>query len=210
MRVLLLSFAVYAASLAPAVSANANSSGSGFIQRIYGSANPPYGFLRFCSAFPEDCAKSELREHRVNATPARLAELDQVNRAVNKAIEPITDLMQYGVEEWWTIPASGKGDCEEYVLVKRRALIGLDWPTSALLITVVLDENKQGHAILTARTDSGDLILDNKHDEIKAWYATPYTFIMRQSYLNPMVWVSLDPNHANSPPAIAGVKAKKS
>jgi hypothetical protein len=30
------------------------------------------------------------------------------------------------------------------------------WPESKLLITVVRDENNEGHAVLTVRTDEGD------------------------------------------------------
>ena len=36
------------------------------------------------------------------------------------------------------------------------------WPESKLLITVVRDENNEGHAVLTVRTDEGDFILDNR------------------------------------------------
>jgi predicted transglutaminase-like cysteine proteinase len=46
--------------------------------------------------------------------------------------------------------------------------------------------------VLTARTQQGDFILDNKTDEIKLWNEVPYQFVMRQSYLNPRVWVALD------------------
>ncbi|MGI9406916.1 MAG: transglutaminase-like cysteine peptidase, partial [Hyphomicrobiaceae bacterium] len=82
---------------------------------------------------------------------------------------------------------------EDYVLLKRRMLMQRGWPASALLITVVRDEFGDGHAILTARTTSGDFILDNRLDEVVAWHALPYDFIKRQSAVNPMYWVSLTP-----------------
>ena len=208
MRFVLLFLAVISSATASVVPAYAAGPGPSAFQRIYGSANPPYGFVRFCSSFPQDCAAVDVADKRVEATPVRFAELDAVNRSVNKAIEPVTDLEQYGVEELWTLPTTGKGDCEEYVLVKRRLLMQMDWPTSSLLITVVLDENKQGHAVLTARTSGGDLVLDNKHDQIKIWSATPYTFLVRQSFMNPMAWVSLDAKDTGSPAAIAGVRTR--
>jgi predicted transglutaminase-like cysteine proteinase len=62
-----------------------------------------------------------------------------------------------------------------------------------LLITVVRDENNEGHAILTVRTDKGDLVLDNKRREVMPWSETPYTFVKRQSERNPLVWISLLP-----------------
>jgi len=77
------------------------------------------------------------------------------------------------------------------VLLKRRMLIERGWPESTLLITVVRDENNEGHAVLTARTDIGDLVLDNKRQQILRWSDTPYTFIKQQSDRNPLVWTSL-------------------
>jgi hypothetical protein len=92
-----------------------------------------------------------------------------------------------------------RGDCEDYALLKRQVLMQRGWPASALLITVVRDEKNDGHAILTARTAKGDFILDNKFDEVRPWYGVPYTYVMRQSYINPKVWVSLDIRDSRTP-----------
>ena len=142
--------------------------------RVFGLTQPPYGFVNFCERMPRECAQGPQEEQRFFATPARLAELDAVNRAVNHEIEPVTDMELYGVTDYWTIPTT-KGDCEDYVLLKRKRLMELGWPASALLITVVRDEKGEGHAVLTARTAQGDFILDNKTDEIKAWHRTRTT-----------------------------------
>ena len=106
---------------------------------------------------------------------------------------------------FWPIPLT-KGDCEDYVILKRKRLMALGWPASALLITVVRDERGDGHAVLTVRTIQGDFILDNKTDEIKVWHRTRYDYIMRQSYLNPKLWMSLDPRDAQPSPPIAAVR----
>jgi predicted transglutaminase-like cysteine proteinase len=172
--------------------------------RVFGLAQPPYGFVSFCERVPQACAQGPQEEQRFFATPARLAELDAVNRAVNHEIEPVTDIEQYGVTDYWTIPTA-RGDCEDYVLLKRKRLMELGWPASALLITVVRDERGEGHAVLTARTVQGDFILDNKTDEIKVWHRTRYDFVMRQSYLNPRLWMSLDPKEPDALPS-AGVR----
>ena len=174
--------------------------------RVYGLAQPPYGFVNFCRRWPRECLQGPQEESRFNATPERLAELDAINRMVNREIEPVTDVELYGEADHWTIPTR-KGDCEDYVLLKRRRLIQLGWPASALLITVVRDERGDGHAVLTARTQQGDYILDNKTDEIKLWHQVQYQFIMRQSYLNPTVWMSLDPKERNQSMPLAGVKS---
>lgn len=174
--------------------------------RIYGNAQPPYGFVRFCDGHPDECASVSSNDARYQATPERLSELDEINRAVNKLIEPATDSEIYGVNELWTLP-SQKGDCEDFALLKRRLLMERGWPASSLLMTVVRDEKNEGHAILTARTTQGDFVLDNKNEEVRLWNQTPYHYVMRQSYINPRVWVSLDPSDAATPSAIAGVQA---
>lgn len=173
--------------------------------RVYGLTQPPYGFVRFCDASPKSCNPDRPEESRVSATPERLSDLDEVNRIVNRAIKPLTDMEIYGVTEHWTIPTD-RGDCEDYALLKRQILMSRGWPASALLMTVVRDERGEGHAVLTARTAQGDFILDNKVEAVKLWNRTSYSFVMRQSYLNPKVWVSLDPSDATSPAALAGVE----
>jgi predicted transglutaminase-like cysteine proteinase len=174
--------------------------------RIYGSAQAPYGFVRFCETNPKECVATVADDSRFEATPERLSQLDELNRMVNHEIEPATDKEIYGVAEYWTLPTT-RGDCEDYALLKRHILIARGWPSSALLMTVVRDEKNEGHAVLTARTTQGDFILDNKIDVVRLWNQTPYHFVMRQSYLNPKVWVSLDPNDASTPAAIAGVQS---
>lgn len=172
--------------------------------RIYGLSQAPYGFVRFCEANSSSCNQDGREEARLDATPERLSELDAINRSVNRAIKPLTDMEIYGVTEYWTLPVSA-GDCEDYALLKRKLLMDRGWPASALLLTVVRDERGEGHAVLTARTAQGDFVLDNKVDGVKIWYKTPYQFIMRQSYLNPKVWVALESGNATRPASLAGV-----
>jgi predicted transglutaminase-like cysteine proteinase len=158
----------------------------------FGNSLPPIGYVTFCQDHQNDCRPSGPYADRVQLTAAKRRLLEQVNSYVNKTVSPVTDLDLYGKVEYWTYP-KGKGDCEDYVLLKRRMLIERGWPESTLLITVVRDENNEGHAVLTARTDIGDLVLDNKRAEIVRWSDTPYTFIKQQSERNPLVWTSLMP-----------------
>ncbi len=173
--------------------------------RVYGPTLPPFGFVSFCERHRSECAQGPLEEARFEMTPERLGELDHVNRSVNRLIEPTTDQDIYGVPEYWAIPVN-RGDCEDYALLKRQVLMMRGWPASALLMTVVRDEKGEGHAILTARTAKGDFILDNKVDDLKPWHATGYTYIMRQSYIDPRVWVSLDSRDRRSPDLLSGVR----
>src|ERR1700730_2289573 len=172
--------------------------------RVVRVTQPPYGFVQFCERVPEECRQGPQEEQRFSATPERLSELDALNRTVNREIAPATDMEIYGVAEYWTIPTT-RGDCEDYALLKRKRLMERGWPASALLMTVVRDDKGEGHALLTARTVQGDFVLDNKIDEVKIWHRTPYEYIMRQSYLNPQLWMSLDPKQANTSLPLAGV-----
>ena len=116
----------------------------------------------------------------------------QVNAYVNRRITPSTDSELYGEAEYWAYPASA-GDCEDYVLMKKRYLERLGFPRSALLITVVLDEHNDGHALLTLRTDEGDFVLDNRRNDIRRWSDLDYVYLKRQSDGDPREWVSLMP-----------------
>src|ERR1700729_2420360 len=54
------------------------------------------------------------------------ARLGEINRAINLAIRPMSDLAQYGQIDVWSSPldtfASGAGDCEDYAIAKFVAL----------------------------------------------------------------------------------------
>lgn len=173
--------------------------------RVFGSSQPPFGFVNYCDLNKDACV-SQGPARRFNASAERLSDLDEVNRRVNTSILPATDQEIYGLSEYWTIPQK-RGDCEDYALLKQKILMGRGWPSSALLLTVVRDEKGEGHAVLTARTYQGDFILDNKTNEIRLWNRSPYFFVMRQSYLDPKVWVSLDPLNDEMYSSLAGFKS---
>lgn len=166
------------------------------------AASAPMGFVRFCAGQPGECDAVGSTVAMVRLDAAHSAELERVNRMVNDAIKPETDLEHYGETERWAYPDDGRGDCEDYVLEKRRRLVNLGWPSSVLLITVVRDHEGDGHAVLTVITDKGDLILDNQEPEILSWRDTGYRFVKRQSQAAPTAWVSL--GETAVPPAVAG------
>ena len=155
-----------------------------------GRAKPPIGHITFCERNPDGCVRHG-DQISVILDKENWQQLVEVNHAVNRAVAPVTDLDYYKTEEFWTLP-SNFGDCEDYVLLKQRTLIEQGWPTGALLITVVFDENNEGHAILIVRTDRGEFVLDNKVPTIKVWYDTPYRYVKRQSEYDPRQWVSIN------------------
>ena len=159
----------------------------------FGDTLPPIGYVNFCREHESECRPARRVADRIQLSAAKFDAIKEVNDAVNTAVAPITDFELYGTAEMWAYPSANKGDCEDYVLLKRRLLAARGFPESTLLITVVRDENNEGHAVLTVRTDRGDLVLDNKRREIMRWAETPYTFVKRQSERNPLVWISLLP-----------------
>jgi predicted transglutaminase-like cysteine proteinase len=159
-----------------------------------GQTLPPVGFVRFCAVNPKECQPYSVIERMVPAqlqmSPERWHLLYQVNAYVNSRVKPVTDLELYGVPEHWTYPTTA-GDCEDFLLLKKRKLEKLGFPGRALRITVVLQEKGEGHAVLTVTTNEGDFVLDNRRNDILLWNDTNYTFLKRQSADDPKQWVSL-------------------
>lgn len=154
---------------------------------------PPIGWTQFCLENPTDCASAPSIPRDIVLTPQAWKHLHAVNDWVNQNVKPVTDLEHWGVVEKWSYPTDGYGDCEEYVLLKRKMLIDNGWPREALLITVVRDKNDEGHAVLTVKTDRGEFILDNENEEIVPWMETGYRFVKRQTQSDQNVWVAVGP-----------------
>jgi predicted transglutaminase-like cysteine proteinase len=151
----------------------------------------PIGWTEFCAENKRECETRPMEARDVVLTSSAWRDLVRINRWVNSNIKPLTDMEHWGVVERWSYPEDGYGDCEDYVLLKRRMLIQAGWPRQALLITVVRDSRGDGHAVLTVKTDKGELILDNQNEEILLWSDTAYRFVKRQSQTDPNVWVAL-------------------
>ncbi len=154
-------------------------------------AKAPIGWVEFCVEYKPECNTKPSTPRDVVMTPKAWADLVKVNSWVNDTIKPMTDMDHWGVVERWNYPDDGYGDCEDYVLLKRRMLIKAGWPREALLITVVRDKKDEGHAVLTVKTNRGEFILDNQEAEILPWTKTGYHFVKRQSQSDPNVWVNL-------------------
>ena len=102
---------------------------------------------------------------------------ETIHSKVNLNTEYRTDLKQYGVPEFWAM--AGKfGDCEDYALAKRSALLHAGWPKDKLGLCVCY-VNGEGHCCLWVGTDKGSFILDNN-----------YAFPMKPSEL-PYKWESM-------------------
>jgi predicted transglutaminase-like cysteine proteinase len=155
------------------------------------AARAPAGWSQFCAEYAPECDTTELAARDVALTSQAWNELVRLNRWVNETITPLTDVEHWGVSERWNYPDDGYGDCEDYVLLKRKTLMQAGWPRQALLVTVVRDKQGDGHAVLTVKTDKGEFILDNQTEEVLLWSETEYRFVKRQSQTDPNVWIAL-------------------
>ncbi|MGA1803651.1 transglutaminase-like cysteine peptidase [Rhizobium sp. HT1-10] len=174
---------------------------SGFAQAtpatmgITGNAAPPIGHYEFCRDNPKECAYAGGDAGPALLTEDRWKTILKINYTVNTTIKPMTDMELYGVEEKWAIP-TWAGDCEDYALLKRKELIAAGFSPSDTLMTVVLQPNGEGHAVLTVRTDHGDFVLDNMRNKVMLWSDTEYTYLKRVSADNPSRWVKIQDGRA--------------
>ena len=95
------------------------------------------------------------------------ARLGEINRAVNLAIRPMSDLAQYGAIDVWSSPlvtfAHGAGDCEDYAIAKFVALRLAGILPDDLRIVIMRDTiHGEDHAVAMARLDGHWLTLDNR------------------------------------------------
>jgi predicted transglutaminase-like cysteine proteinase len=151
----------------------------------------PIGWVDFCRRYAPECDTRPSVARDVVLSAKAWTDLVRINKWANDHITPVTDMEHWGVVERWDYPDDGRGDCEDYVLLKRRMLMDAGWPREALLVTVVREQNGNGHAVLTVKTDKGEFVLDNQNEHILIWSETSYRFVKRQSQTDPNAWVAL-------------------
>lgn len=155
-------------------------------------AKPPSGFLAFCDRNPGECRTPRGQPDKIAFTPELWATLEKVNIAVNNAVRPLDDSEHYGITEFWTVPVDGEGDCEDYVLAKRKMLTLLGLAAPALRITVAFNKRMERHAVLTVVTDRGDYVLDNLQDQILPPDQVGYVWVERQDSASRTGWAALN------------------
>jgi predicted transglutaminase-like cysteine proteinase len=149
------------------------------------------GFLEAKQDASSTAAISEA-PRKIELTSDNWEMLVRTNSRVNRQIKPISDLKHFGRVNVWVYPTDGKGDCKAYALVKQKELIAAGFPREALLITIVWTKENQGHAVLMARTNKGDYILDNLSPKVSLWTQTTHDYVKRQSVSHPNQWVYID------------------
>ena len=146
----------------------------------------PYGHVEYCSKNASDCRSSGNSQA---LPPARLSVLQAVNHVINKAIKPVSDQKQFGKREYWTANTKA-GDCEDYALAKRRALLKRGFKPSHLLLTMARSRG-EAHTVLVVRTRDGDFVLDNLKTAVLPVNKTSLGYVKMQSGDNARKWRSI-------------------
>lgn len=186
-RALLLAVA---AGLMTAASATAETKGSPSMV-TGGITSQPIGHYEFCQKYADECNIRSKVTPPPRVTDYGWNVIREVNTTVNTTIVAMTDMEIYGKDEVWEYPTTA-GDCEDFVLLKRKKLVERGFSVADLLITVVRKPDGEGHAVLTLRTTDGDYILDNLTNDVKLWTDTNYTYLKRQASFNTGRWVSIE------------------
>jgi predicted transglutaminase-like cysteine proteinase len=159
-----------------------------------GNAQPTAAWSEFCERDPAECAINQAEPETIGLDDQAWKAIVTINKRVNAAVSPREDIHHWGVVDRWDYPDDGYGDCEDYQILKRRLLVEAGLPRRALRMVVVLDELGQGHAVLAARTDQGDFILDNKRDAVLPWRQTGYVYIKSEGdRTDAWVWLHNQP-----------------
>jgi predicted transglutaminase-like cysteine proteinase len=109
--------------------------------------------------------------------------LGEINRAINLSIRPMSDLAQYGVEDYWASPleslGSGAGDCEDYAIAKYVALEESGTAPEDLQLEIVRDvEHQATHAVVAVRYKDEWIILDNRTLFMVNADQSPYRYLI--------------------------------
>ena len=151
----------------------------------------PFAFTQFCLRYAQECKPRKVifRGGRLALTSSRLKDLHSVNRAVNSTIIAERNFEGLAGEKWVINPP--RGDCNDYAVTKRHALMKLGWPARALLLSEVITSWGEHHLVLVVRTRGGDLVLDNLSHSVVSWTRKPYKWVRIQTPENPRFWAAI-------------------
>lgn len=126
--------------------------------------------LALCEGDRDGCVSPAALQFLAIVDAAKLREgrarLGEINRAINLAVRPVSDLAQYGQQDVWTSPLVTLirgGDCEDYAIAKFVALRRAGIAPDDLRIVIMRDAVRgEDHAVAAARLDGRWLTLDNR------------------------------------------------
>jgi predicted transglutaminase-like cysteine proteinase len=117
--------------------------------------------------------------------------VNRINRRMNREIRHVPDQELYGEEDRWSLPGAARGDCEDYVLAKRSALIEAGVAPEALSIAIVETPRGESHAVLLLASDRGEYVLDSLSPWVSRWDRVNYRWRERQAQGGAFDWVTI-------------------
>ena len=146
----------------------------------------PIGAELFCLENSTECAEQRTTAQHIEMTPDLWKDLLTVQYDINQKFKPGRE-----VRFAWDYSADGSGNCVQFALEKRRALIRRGWPAGALQLATAVTPDKIGHLVVVIDTTDGDWVLDNLRADVVRWGDLPYRWIARQQGASMENWVSV-------------------
>jgi predicted transglutaminase-like cysteine proteinase len=122
-----------------------------FAQLIAGDFVLPYAWLEHCATSPAA---------RCQVEAVTLSDVARVHKVINEGITPTPD----ADERWTAFPADRRGDCDDYAVTKRAALLALGMKPEAMKLELgdeFRDGTKRRHLVLHVTVAGRTWILDN-------------------------------------------------
>jgi predicted transglutaminase-like cysteine proteinase len=184
-----------AAIAGPAVASETGAGRSEMMEGVVVDA--PRGYVEMCARDASLCEALASDGSNEGLDPrARFKMLRAINHFVNEHVRQASDESTVGKPEVWRRPGTGRraaGDCEDIAIEKRLRLIAAGFPAHDLFFATGLARGLGMHAVLVARTDRGDVVLDSLSPAISSWAETPYIWVSRQAPGQPDRWESAMP-----------------
>lgn len=173
-----------------------------------GTIRGPAGWEAWCRDAASKCQRTHAAVIGLNdATEAVLA---RVFATVLARITPVEE--PPGEDQWRQIDQPGVGDCDDYVITWREALVAAGLPRGALDVAVAETEQGEIHAVLAVHTSRGTLIFDNRYPTPRSWTSLPYAWLAIEPVTTELAaWQAL-PDHqriGNTPPLTAEGEAPR-
>lgn len=120
----------------------------------------------------------------------------EINAVLNRTIIAASDGKLHGQQDFWTVPRPDNGgrlagDCEDYVLAKREALLRLGIAPERLSIALARTPQGEDHAVLLLAYPDGDYVLDNRDSRVLHWSRASLDWQARQRPGELLQWVRL-------------------
>jgi predicted transglutaminase-like cysteine proteinase len=150
------------------------------------SVAQPLGAQLFCVENALECSEQRSAIQELKMTPELWGDLVSVQHDINQKFKPSRE-----ARFAWDYSADGTGNCVQFALEKRRALIRRGWPPAALQLATAVTRADVGHLVLVIDTAEGDWVLDNLRADVVRWKDLPYRWIARQQGPSMEEWVSV-------------------